>query len=139
MKARYTYVLGRECRNCLEPIADQTHALRIFCERVKLDDGSVLSCKDDYNSALRKIEKAPYKVFSTHQELMHNNLCNLLHKHGEIVSGELLNRFGIILNRPAEIEWDKDGVQTFYFIEYAVVQINQNQNQYKIIKHGKVF
>lgn len=42
MKARYTYDLGRECRNCSEPITDQAHALITFCERVKLDDGSVI-------------------------------------------------------------------------------------------------
>lgn len=137
MKVSYTYNLGRECKNCSEPIADQAHALRTFCERVKLDDGSVLSCKDDFNSALRKIEKAPFKVFAIHQENMHDRLQSLFKRHGEIVSLELLNRWGIILNRPAEIGWDKDGVQTFYFIEYAVVRINQNQ--YKIIKHGKVF
>jgi hypothetical protein len=137
MKARYTYDLGRECRNCLEPIADQTHALRTFCERVKLDDGSILSCKDDYNSALRKVEKAPFKVFATHQENMRDRLRSLFNRHGEIVSVELLNRWGIMLNRPAEIEWTNDGSQIFYFIEFAVVKTNQNQ--FKIITHGKVF
>lgn len=137
MKNCYTYNHGRKCPNCSKPIADQKHGLRKYCERVQFDDGSILNCHDDFNSARDKIRKAPFKVFATHQENMRDRLRSLFNRQGEIVSVELLNRWGIMLNRPAEIEWTNDGSQIFYFIEFAVVKTNQNQ--FKIIKHGKVF
>ncbi len=137
MKYNYTYIKNRKCLQCLDPISDQTHALRKFCERVKLDDGSVLSCKDDYHSIKRKKEKAPFKNFAAHHEKMRNRVRLLLDKYGEIVNIDLINRFGIMLNRPAEIEWAKDGSQIFYFIEYAIIKINQTQ--FKIFKHDRIF
>lgn len=133
----YTYHLDRECRKCCDPIADQVHALRKFCPREVLDDGTIKSCKDDYHTPLRKLEKAPFKDLSLHHEKMRNNLRILLHRHGETVDLEIINQYGIILNRPAEFGWLKDGSQIYYFIEYAVNKINNNQ--YKIIKHARIF
>jgi len=137
MKVNYTYKKNRKCKHCFAPIADQIHATRTFCPRIKLDDGSVLSCKDDFNSAKRKIEKAPFKGFATHQENMRDRLQNLFNEQGELVTIDLLNQYGIMLNRPAEIAWIKDGIPIFYFIGFAVIKTSQNQ--YKIQKHGKVF
>lgn len=137
MKISYTYIKNRKCKHCLILIADQIHATQEYCKRIKLEDGSVLCCKDDFNAAKRKIKKAPFKVFGTHQENMLEGLRSLFNEHGEIVNRELLNQYGIILNRPAEIMWLKDGNPIFYFMEFAVVKTNQNQ--YKIQKHDKVF
>lgn len=137
MKATYTYKKNRKCLHCFTPISDQAHALQNYCKRIKLDDGSVQCCKDDFNAAKRKIKKEPFKVFANHQENMRDNLLSLFNDHGEIVTKELLNQYGIILNRPAEIAWLKDNTPIFYFTEFAVFKTNQNQ--YKIQKHGKVF
>jgi hypothetical protein len=133
----YTYHLERECPTCFEPIADQMHALRKYCPREVLEDGTIKSCKDDYHSPLRKLKKAPFKGFAVHHEMMRNRLQLLLRRHGEGVNIELINRYGIILARAAETEYTDEDSKIFYFVEYAVLETKNNQ--YKIIKHDRIF
>lgn len=133
----YTYYLGRECQYCQTEIADQTHAAREFCPRKVLDDGSIKSCKDDHHAALRKMNNAPFKGLVPHHERMRDTIRELYQAVGESVTREQINQYGVILNRPAEIGWNKESECIYYFIEYAFVR--RSENQFKIIKHGKVF
>ena len=133
----YTYNLGRECRHCTEPIADQVHGLREFCPREVLEDGTIKCCKDDYHTPIRKRRIEPYKGFVVHHEHMRNSLRYLLRSQGELVNIESINRYGINLSRPAETEFKEDGSRVFYFVEYAVIETKNKQ--YKIIKHDRIF
>lgn len=137
MKNKITYLKTRKCLYCSEPISDQEHGLRKFCETEKLEDGSVFSCKDDYNAAKRKKKVAPYKSFSNHHIAMHQRIGSLKISCGEDVNTEQINRHGIILNRPAEIEWSKDGRPVYYFMEYALIDLGNQK--FKIITHDKLF
>ncbi|CAN5546244.1 hypothetical protein BH10BAC1_BH10BAC1_20050 [soil metagenome] len=133
----YTYYNGRECRFCQTEIADQIHASRKYCPREVLEDGSIKSCKDDYNSPIRKEKNAHFKGFLVHHEMMRNNIRELYQNVGELVTKSQINQHGIVLNRPAEFGWNKEEQFIYYFVGYALIRLNENN--FKIIKHDKVF
>ena len=137
MKNYPTYNLNRKCLNCRDPIADQTHALRKFCCREQLDDGTILCCKDDYNSAKRKEDKKPFKYFSMHQETMYKQLKLLYEKHGENVTHNHLTQFHIIVNRPAEFIITENKIYTYYFVGYALK--TEDHINFKIFKHVRIY
>ena len=129
-----TYDLKRRCKHCGEPIADQVHAARKFCLRVVLEDGGILNCKDDYHSKKNKPLNAPFKFMTKCQKYYHSMIRDLFEKEGDMVTLELINRFGINLYRPFEFKITKERRYIFYFHEYAIEQLPDNK--YKIIKHA---
>ena len=96
-----------------------------------------MSCKDDFNAKKRKNKKAPFRGIVLHHEKMRNSIESLFHDYGELVDLEGINRYGINMSRPAEFKWAKDGQHMYYFIDFAIIQLNQNQ--FKIIKHDTLF
>ena len=130
----HTFKNGRKCLKCKKPIADQEHGTRKYCRSKKLPDGSVESCKDDYHSPLRKVRNEPFKRIGDFHKLMHYRISLLFKNHGADVTLELLNRYGIMLNRPLEIDM-KNGLGHFYFHEFAVQKLDPVN--YKITKHGR--
>jgi len=137
MKNYPSFDLQRSCLYCGNSIPDQEHALRKFCKRQKQEDGTILCCKDDFNSAKRKIDKKPFKNFSLHYEKMYKRLKLLFEKFGENVTDKHLNQFQIIVNRPAEIIVNKNQTYTYYFVDYAL-QTNNHIN-FKIFKHDRIY
>jgi hypothetical protein len=133
----YTYNEGRKCKHCGVPIADQVHATREYCPRKVLSDGSIKNCKDDFNSALHKKEVAVYRNLIRHQKLMHKKIQTLFKTKGEKVSTEDINRYGINLSKPIQFELLKNKLFLFYFNEYAIEQLGDNQ--FKIFSHGQLF
>lgn len=132
-----TFYKKRICRHCGKPIADQESAARIYCHKIILEDGSVQDCKDDYHAPRRKISDAPFKrIFDYHKEA-HKRIGSLLTAKGSNVTTEQLNQFGIKLNRPIEFIIDKNHNITCFFVEFAITDLTNNQ--YKILKHGRVF
>jgi hypothetical protein len=138
MSINHTYNDKRKCLQCLKSIPDQEHALRKFCKRIKLqEDGSVMSCKDDFHSAMRKKENQPFMNFASHHKRMRDSIKDLIKEKGNTVSIESINRAGINLMRPARIDILKDGCNKFYFVEYLITQTNDFQ--FKITKHNEIF
>ena len=137
MKNYPTYNLNRKCLKCRDPISDQTHALRKFCKREKLDDGTILFCKDDYNASKSKVDKKPFKYFSMHQEKMHMRLKLLYEKHGENVTIQLLDDFQITITMPAEIKVEENNVYTYYFVGYALY--TKDKINFKILKNDRIY
>src|SRR5690242_9824073 len=103
-----TYDLKRRCPNCGEPIADQVHAARKFCPRIVLEDGTIHNCKDDYHSKKNKPLNAPFKFMNKWQKFYHSMIRDLVEKEGDVVTLELINRFGINLHRPFEFRVTKE-------------------------------
>ena len=133
----YTYNKGRKCKQCGVPIADQAHATREYCPKKVFSDGSKKNCKDAFNSALRKKDEAVYRKLINHQRLMHRKIQTLFKTKGEKVSLEDINRYGINLFMPIQFEILKSKFYLFYFNEYAIEQLGNNQ--FKIFNHGQLF
>lgn len=118
----HTYDRGRKCKYCEEPIADQVHGLTEFFEREVLEDGSVKSCKDDYNALLRKASDQPYLDAMAFQKRMTAALSTLYDAMGARVTLEQLNQYGIQLQRAQKMEM-QNGLPTFSFIHFKVEQL----------------
>jgi len=133
-----TYEKQRACLYCNEPIADQEHASRLYCERTEEIDGSVKSCKDDHHAALRKLEMGPFLAetyFYRDQDLILGALWQ--EGQGRLRNLEELNRTGLQLNRALNIEKSESGLWTFYFHRYAVMQASSLT--YKIVTNEQIF
>lgn len=134
----YTYLLRRKCLYCNKEIPDQAHKTQKYCKREELPDGSIRSCRDDFNAILRRALYLPYKKIVEHHKQTDIEIIKLLDEHGEKVTTELINRSGINLKRPFEFEVDnKTGFYTFYFTRYAFKQTGESN--FKIFKHGRLF
>src|SRR2546421_11117567 len=131
-----TFEKKRRCLHCGQLIPDQAHGSQKFCSRFKLPDGSIRSCKDDFHAARRKIVNAPFKRIAEHHKQMYLQIDALFKGHGENVSQELINRYGINLKRPFELE-KKGDLYTFFYQVYAIKQFGDGE--YKIYKHGRIF
>ncbi len=133
----YTFKKNRRCIFCKKPIPDQEHALRKYCKRKVLPDGSIQSCKDDCNSKLRKVKNLAYKKIAEHHKEMDNQIERLFEAYGGEATLELINQYGIELHKPVEFKKDeKTGRMTFYFGKFVVEEIN-NEN-YKINRHARI-
>jgi hypothetical protein len=133
----YTYNNKRKCLHCGAPIADQKHSSTKFCPRVKLSDGTIQSCKDDYHSPLRKDRNAPYKRIAEFHKDAHRRINCLLDAKGETVTVEQINQYGINLYKSFEMVLDSMQRPTFRFVEFEFIPLGNKQ--YKINKHGKLF
>ncbi len=133
----YTYKDNRKCQHCVTPIADQTHALLKFCERKKMTDGSVLSCKDDFHTAKNKKENRSYRKLIAHHKSMDKRIHCLLRNVGPTVILEDINKYGIMLKRPIELSKSENGWVRYSYMHYTIIQLNDKH--YKITKHEPVY
>lgn len=132
-----TYNDNRKCLYCNTQIPDQKHASLKFCPRQVMQDRSVKSCKDDFNSRKRKVINEPYRRIVNFHKLMCSRINDLVRKtKGALVTAEHLNQWGIALNRPVQFSLEK-GLYHFYFIKFLIKQISETE--YQIIEHGKQF
>lgn len=120
-----TFEQGRKCEHCGTPIADQEHKLRTHCRPLVLEDGTVISCKDDKNAERRKEADEQYrKLVALHKRLF-NALEDLLSAYGNFVTVEQLNRFGVQLDKAVSLQ-RKEGLLIFSFLHHKLEQqINQ--------------
>ncbi len=133
----YTYYQKRKCLHCGSPIPDQAHAARKFCIPLKLPDGSIKNCKDDFHAENRKEENLPYRLIGEFHKRIHQNILNLYASEKEIVSLDKISQYGIDLSRPVKFIVDTDQGYFFYFIEFGFKQLPGNQ--FKIFKHEYSF
>jgi hypothetical protein len=129
-----SYSQNRRCLHCNAPIADQEHALRLFCASKTEEDGSVTCCKDDYYIAIRKEEMAPYMDIAHFHRNMHQAIDALWWEHGEdTIDVEVLNGVGIQLHRALERKQHAKDRHTFFFQGYYIEQ--QELKTFKIFQH----
>jgi len=133
----YTYNEGRKCKHCNTPIADQAHAAQLYCPRTVLSDNSIKSCRDDFNTTLRKKEQSVYRNLIKYHRLTHRRIQTLLKTKGEKVTEEDINRCGINLSMPLQFEIQKNKLFLFYFNEFAIEQLAESK--FKIYSHGRLF
>jgi hypothetical protein len=133
MEIQHTYLLNRRCKYCQEPISDQEHGAREFCETTYLEDGTRLDCKDRYNAPAWHAEFAPFKALGMFHRDTLREIKTLLTEVGEVVSVKDLNAKGIQLHRALKREQDNQGLYTFYFMFFCFQQISYHQ--FKIVSH----
>lgn len=129
-----TYILGRSCHHCKEPISDQEHAARIFCTRRVFSDGSVKNCKDDYWAEIRKNESDIYKKMERYHKETSARLQYLYDLNLPEITHDILDNVGIYLSRCINRKQENNDLLIFYFIGYAI-SVHPITNRIKIFQH----
>lgn len=129
-----TYKQGRKCLHCETPIADQIHQGRKFCEREVLPDGSVKSCKDDFNARLRKERDKPFRQQNAFQKRLSLAIDNLYRTKGEHITVDDLERYEIWLKQALRHEPKGERLFNFHFTHHRLEQLSMTQ--FKIHPHA---
>jgi hypothetical protein len=132
-KTELTYYLDRRCAYCNAPIADQVHALRIFCELFEREDGTIQDCKGLYNTEKNKTEMDPFKPLAFLHRDLTERIRQLYAEKGELVTLETINQYGIPLDKQLKLQRTHSGLCTFYFKFFGFQQLNSLQ--FKIFSH----
>ena len=132
-----TYNDNRKCLFDGKPIADHIHAHTKFCERQVLPDGSIKSCKDDYHAEKNRLSNLPYQELVNFHKRITASIALMVKQKGYQVTGEDLDQFGIYTNRAVKLEMAANQQCTFWFIDFAVTQIDEKH--LKITNHDNKF
>lgn len=125
----------RKCLHCGKEFI-LTHELRLFCPNFTNPDGTVQSCKDDFNNLKQRPKYHMFKKLIKNQHKVWLVLDYFFKNNKEVVSFSELKNYGVDLNFPiqkAALEKTKETV--LLFIEYGLKLLPDNN--YKIFKHGK--
>lgn len=133
---KYTYLQGRKCLHCGEPIPDQKHLALKFCDYQEQGKTSKDSCKNKYWSRRKTKDLKAYRSLVRFHKSMSKRIHDLLMANGEIVTIEDLNRYGINLYCPIKTELFQDKSRKFYFIGYLIEKSADNSfkiKQYELL------
>jgi hypothetical protein len=131
-----TFIMGKACKFCNEPIADHEHASRIFCPKIILPDGTIQNCKDDFWAEIRKNESDIYKIIAIYQKKASTILGYIYELNLPEISFEIIDSTGIHLNKCLYRSSEENYMMTFYFVDYSVT-IHSKTNLIKIIQHDQ--
>ncbi len=127
----------RKCKYCNEILPKNSHGLRTFCQNKIESDGSIKSCKDDYNNAGKKPKYNMLKGWCMKQWTFYLILKLLYErkKVREIEMTELAN-YGIDFNYSLFREKVKgENKFVLYYLQYYLLPISETK--IKIVKHDR--
>jgi len=120
-ESKFTYELGRQCKQCHAPIADNDHASREFCPVTVDQFGNIRDCKTTYH---RENDK-PTRDLIAKLIAKHKGICSridfLIKKHGAEVSTEQLDTYEINLHDCIEYSISKEGILTSVFLKHVII------------------
>ena len=128
-----TFILGRACQYCGEPIEDQARATKIHCTRWKDENGQIHDCKRKKHQLKHQPEEDLLLDFSAKQRTTKQQIEKMIAAHGVIVTTEILNAYNIILSENLRFSY-QSGLATAEFLGYHIVS-NPKLNNHKIEKH----
>jgi hypothetical protein len=130
-----TFVNKRECRHCGEPIADQEHAAREFCEVIRNGDVLIKDCKTAYHRNLDLADRVKARNIINNLKDINLKIEAMTKKKGYIVSTDDLDVYEIKLTQAIDFR-EKGHEFEFEFLDYNIIS-NPISNQHKIYTHAK--
>ena len=132
-----TYHLGRVCENpeCREPIADQERKSKRHCAEYTDENGIHHNCRKRKHQHKHQIYEDRLLDFAAIQRQTKSKIEDAVAKHGEYVSLEILDAYGIATNNYLTIS---HGFQesTLEFLGFDII-MNPIKKTIKIKKHDK--
>lgn len=128
-----TYLLGRSCQFCGEPIEDQARPTKIHCTRWKDKNGQIHDCKRKKHQLKHQPYEDTLLDFSAKQRTTRQQIEKMIAAHGEIVTTEILNAYNVILSENLRFSY-QSGLATAEFLGYKIIT-NPKLNNHKIEKH----
>lgn len=115
-----TYKLGRACLNCGEPIADQARKTKLHCSAWTDKYGVRHDCKRRRNQAKNQDnEDVLLDLCARHRETR-RQIEKMIAAHGDAVSTEILNAYGINLADNLRFTYHS-GIAVTEFIGYRII------------------
>ena len=133
-ESRFTYNLGRECRQCHAPIADNDHATREFCPTTTDQFGNIRDCKTSYHRKNDKPLRDLIGKYIAKQKHISTRIDFLSDKYGMEVSTEQLDTYDINLHECIEYYISKEGILTSVFLRHTIIS-NSITDLHKIQYH----
>ncbi len=129
-----TFQLGRKCRMCDSPIADQEHAAREFCEVTYDENGKVKDCKTAFHRMIDADEREKHRQIINTQKFIKEQLDLLISKKGDEVLTEDLDAYDIQLSLSISHEISPSGILTSHFLKHTIIS-NPISKKHKIQAH----
>lgn len=129
----------RKCKYCNEILPKNSHGLRAYCQNKIESDGSIKSCKDDYNNEAKKPKYNMLKGWCMKQWTFYL-ILKFLYERRKIREIEMtvLNKYGIDFNYSLLREkLPNENSFVLYYLQYCLVPISETK--LKILKHDKSF
>ncbi|MFN3795537.1 MAG: hypothetical protein ACK4RX_12810 [Chitinophagaceae bacterium] len=118
-KESKTYFQGRVCQFCGEPIEDQARKSKIHCSAWIDEFGVKHDCRRKKHQYKHQLEEDVLLDFSAKQREMARQLQKLLAAHGNQVSTEVLDAYGINLSACLGFSFE-EGVFTTRFLGFTI-------------------
>jgi len=131
-----TYILGRSCQYCGEPIEDQARATKKHCTTWMDENGKIHDCKRKKHQVKHQSEEDVLLDFSAKQRTTKQQIEKMITAHGDIVTTEILNAYNIILSESLGFSY-QSGLATAEFLGYRIVS-NPTLNNHKILKNEQL-
>jgi len=132
-----TYHLGRTCENveCREPIADHERKSKRHCAEYTDENGIHHNCRRSKHQQKHQIYEDRLLDFAAIQRQTKSKIEDVVATHGEYVSLEILDAYGIATNNYITIS---HGFQesTLEFLGFDII-MNPIKKTIKIQKHDK--
>lgn len=113
--------MEKSCKNCGKPIPKYSHSLRLFCPNELELDGSVTSCKDDYNNLLKKPKYDMIKAIGERHWKYFLIIDSFYKKEVKVVDEKTLKEAGLDLNFCLKREQKSEGTGYYlYYIQYRL-------------------
>ena len=120
-QSKFTYHLGRECRNCHAVIPDNDHATREFCPPSIDQNGNIRDCKTSYHRQNDKpMRELIAKLVANHKGIS-SRIDFLCKKHGMEVSSKLLETYEIDLRQSIEYDISTKCILTSVFLNHTII------------------
>jgi hypothetical protein len=119
--SKFSYDLGRQCKHCGAPIADQDHATREFCPTSIDQFGNNRDCKTAYHRENDKPLRDLISNLISKQKALSSRIDFLIKKYGYTVSTEQLDTYEINLTECINYSIAEDGILTSIFLKHTII------------------
>ena len=134
-KPSLTYILGRVCEDCFEPIADQERKTKRHCSSYIDENGLHHNCRRRKHQKKHQINEDRLLDWSAIQRQTKTKIEEAIITHGEFVDLQILEAYGIVLNNCITISHVYQET-ILEFLGYYIF-INPFKQTIKLQKHDK--
>lgn len=130
-----TYLLGRACQYCGEPIEDQARATKIHCSRYIDEFGVTHDCKRRKNQLKNQPLEEILLDWCARQRQTKGRIEDAVTAHGDELAIEILDAYNIQLADCIRF-YHQQGLTTLEFLGYNIIK-NNNRKTFKIQKNDQ--
>jgi hypothetical protein len=114
-----TYLLGRRCQYCGEPIEDQARANKIHCSSWVDEYGVKHDCKRRKNMLKNRTKEDTLLDLCARHRETNRQIERIIAAHGDLVSTEVLNAYNVNLADNISFSYDS-GIATAEFLGFRI-------------------